>query len=148
MCLILFAHDMHGAYRLVVGANRDEFHGRSTAPAAWWEDAPGVLAGQDPAGGGTWMGVTRSGRFSAVTNIHTPRGRARWSATSPRRSGGELSSGRRPPEADFFEQMVPEAHRFNGFNLLVGDEGGLWYLSNGGAPPVRRYGSWIRTFGT
>jgi uncharacterized protein with NRDE domain len=50
MCPILFAHDMHGAYRLVVGANWDEFHGRATAPVAWWEDAPGVLAGRENRG--------------------------------------------------------------------------------------------------
>lgn len=135
MCLILFAHDMHGAYRLVVGANRDEFHGRPTAPAAWWEDAPGVLAGQDLQGGGTWMGVTRSGRFSAVTNIRTP-GVERVGVPSRGALVANFLRGEDPPEA-YLERMVPEAHRFNGFNLLVGDEGGLWYLSNH-TPEVRQ----------
>ncbi|HEU0079343.1 MAG TPA: NRDE family protein, partial [Longimicrobiaceae bacterium] len=69
MCLILLAHDAHPRYRLVVAANRDEFYERPTAPAAWWPDAPGVLAGRDLRGGGTWLGITRGGRFAAVTNF-------------------------------------------------------------------------------
>src|SRR5687767_15118767 len=69
MCLIAFAHDAHPAYRLVLAANRDEFYDRPTAPAAWWKDAPQVLAGRDLRAGGTWMGVTRDGRFAAVTNF-------------------------------------------------------------------------------
>ena len=59
MCLIVFALDCHPRYRLVLAANRDEYFSRPTAPAAFWEDAPQVLAGRDLAAGGTWLGVTR-----------------------------------------------------------------------------------------
>ena len=65
MCLICLAWRRHPRYRAVVAANRnrDEYHARPAAPAHWWEDAPGVLAGRDPeAGGTTWMGTTRGGR--------------------------------------------------------------------------------------
>ena len=72
MCLILFAHDVHPRHRLVVAANRDEFYARPTAPAAFWSDAPGVLAGRDLREGGTWRGGTRGGRFAAVTNFREP----------------------------------------------------------------------------
>ena len=63
MCLILFAYKMHRDHRLILGANRDEFYDRPTAPLGWWEDHPKVLAGRDLRGGGTWMGITKTGRF-------------------------------------------------------------------------------------
>ncbi len=135
MCLILFSHDMHSAYRLIVGANRDEFHGRPTAPAAWWKDAPGVLAGRDLQGGGTWMGVTRSGRFAAVTNIRAP-GVEHVGAPSRGALVANFLRGQDSPGA-YLERVALEAHHFNGFNLLVGDEGGLWYLSSH-TPEVRQ----------
>src|SRR5829696_4272707 len=57
VCLILFANEANSRYRLVLAANRDEFYSRPTAPAAFWEEAPNVLAGRDLKGGGSWMGV-------------------------------------------------------------------------------------------
>jgi uncharacterized protein with NRDE domain len=72
MCLILFAWQQHAQYKLVVAANRDEFYARPTAPAQFWHDTPQILAGRDLEQGGTWLGVTRSGRFAAITNVRDP----------------------------------------------------------------------------
>ena len=72
MCLILFAHRAHPDYPLVVAANRDEWFRRPTAPAAFWPDAPEVFAGRDLEQQGTWLGVTRNGRFAALTNYRDP----------------------------------------------------------------------------
>lgn len=72
MCLILFGWQAHPQYPLVVAANRDEFLARPAQPAHWWHDAPDVLAGRDLEAGGTWMGVSRSGRFAALTNYRDP----------------------------------------------------------------------------
>ena len=72
MCLILFAWQAHPRYPLIVAANREEFHQRPTAAAAFWEDSPELLAGRDLQAGGTWLGVTRSGRFAAITNYREP----------------------------------------------------------------------------
>ena len=69
MCLILLALDTLPDYPLVVAANRDELYDRPTARAAFWEDAPAVLAGRDLRAGGTWLGMDRSGRLAAVTNF-------------------------------------------------------------------------------
>ncbi len=72
MCLILFAWKMHQNFPLVLAANRDEFYERPSAPAAFWEDAPDLLAGRDLRDGGTWLGITRGGRVAALTNYRDP----------------------------------------------------------------------------
>lgn len=72
MCLIVVGWQAHPDYPLVVAANRDEFLARPALPAHWWSDAPDLLAGRDLEGGGTWMGITRSGRFAALTNYRDP----------------------------------------------------------------------------
>jgi len=68
MCLIVVAWQAHEDYPLIVAANRDEFLNRPAAPAHWWTDAGDILAGRDPEAGGTGRGLTRSGRFAALTN--------------------------------------------------------------------------------
>ncbi|MCZ7564286.1 MAG: NRDE family protein [Burkholderiales bacterium] len=116
------------AYRLVVGANRDELYGRPTAPAAFWPDAPAVLAGRDLEAGGTWLGVTRGLRFAAVTNFRDP-----TAARPGARSRGELT--RRfltgdAPAAEYMAEVHRHASAYNGFNLFVADASGLFYYSN------------------
>ena len=67
MCLILLAYDAHPLYRLILAANRDEFFARPAAPAAFRDDASQILAGRDLKEGGTWLGLTRTGRIAAIT---------------------------------------------------------------------------------
>ena len=128
MCLIAFAWNAHPDYRLIVGANRDEWHDRPAAPAAWWADFPQILAGRDLKAGGTWMGVTRTGRFGAVTNFRDPSDKS-----STARSRGELVtaflSGDATPSA-FLRETKQHAHAYNGFNLVVGDRSSLAYFSS------------------
>jgi len=47
MCLILLSSSSGPTYPLVFAANRDEFYDRASAPAAFWEEAPELLAGRD-----------------------------------------------------------------------------------------------------
>jgi uncharacterized protein with NRDE domain len=129
MCLIALALDAHPSYRLVITANRDEFYARPTAPAVWWADAPDVLAGRDLREGGTWMGVTRGGRVAAVTNYRDP-GFAQL-AGAPSRGALVADFLRGSADAETYaHELAQRAARYNGFNLLVGDEGGLFYVSN------------------
>ena len=128
MCLILFANEANSRYRLVLAANRDELYSRPTAPAAYWEEAPNVLAGKDLESGGTWLGVTRSGRVAAVTNFRGP-GKA-WE-NAPSRGNlvrGFLMSSE-PPDV-FVDKLRTRAWNYNGFNLLVGSDQELWWYSN------------------
>lgn len=128
MCLIAFAYRCHPRYRLIVAANRDEFYRRPTARAAFWPECPGVLAGRDLEQGGTWLGVTRGGRFAALTNYRDPAARK-----TDVRSRGELVRdylcGELAPAA-YLERVGAAGGEYNGFNLLTGDGDGLWYCAN------------------
>ncbi len=137
MCLILFSYQQTPGFSLALAANRDEFYRRPTRPMRFWPEDPQLLAGQDRREGGTWLGVTRSGRFAAVTNYREP----------PDTRADRLSRGRLT--LDFLQSSLPPAawiqtaqesrHRYGGFNLLVGDASGLWYLGNrGDAGPASR----------
>lgn len=73
MCVIFTAWRAHPEVTLFIAANRDEYYARPTAPAHWWSDTePAILAGRDLEAGGTWLGLTRSGRFAALTNYRDP----------------------------------------------------------------------------
>ena len=128
MCLLIFAHQSSPQFPLLVAANRDEFHARPTAKSDFWAEHPELLAGRDLQQGGTWMGMTRGGRFAAVTNYRDPAG----TLVAPR-SRGELPLGyltdSRSPQT-FLSGLTSRAKDYAGFNLLVGDRHSLWYFSN------------------
>lgn len=126
MCLIVFAWNAHPRYRLVLAANRDEFHARPAREMHWWPDAPGLLAGRDLEAGGTWLGITDSGRFAAVTNYRE--------GVAPQpglRSRGELVTGFLSGEGDplALDARI-DGERYAGFCLLACDGNSLAYLSN------------------
>ncbi|MCP4655059.1 MAG: NRDE family protein, partial [bacterium] len=121
MCLILLAYDVHPRYRLIVAANRDEYYDRPTAPLSWWQDHPEVLAGRDLRSGGTWMGVTRGGRFAAVTNYREPGGRDPDALSRGRLVLGFLTSNVDAP--DYLASLRTEEDAYNGFSLVAGDAG-------------------------
>lgn len=125
MCLIALGWKTSPDYPLLVIANRDEFHRRATASLAFWPDAPDVLAGRDLESGGTWMGVTRSGRFAALTNYRDPSVQR-----SDARSRGLLVSGFLTSDAraaDYGEDVRAQAQHYNGFNLLICDGNTLFW---------------------
>lgn len=128
MCLALIATKVRDDLPLVVAANRDEFHARPTAPAAFWMEAPGLLAGRDLSAGGTWLGVTRSGRVAFLTNHRDPRSH-RDGAPSRGALVTEFLRGKESPE-EFLRRKEKEAALYNGFHLVVGDGSGLWYFTN------------------
>jgi uncharacterized protein with NRDE domain len=129
MCLIVFAWHLVPGAPLIAAANRDEFYDRPAAPANWWNDHPQVYAGRDLQAGGTWMGITRDGRFAAITNIRAP-SRRRADAPTRGRLVADYLTGQATAE-EYVREIAPDAHAFNGFNLLVGDAAGLIWFSNG-----------------
>lgn len=135
MCLILAAYKRHPRYPLVIAANRDEFHARPTAPAGFWAEHPDLLAGRDLEGGGTWLGITRCGRFAAVTNYREP-GRTRRDAASRGRLVKDFLLGADPP-MDYLRRVAALGGDYNGFNLLVADDSALCWYSNRATTGVR-----------
>lgn len=138
MCLIFIAYQQRSDCPLLLAANRDEFHRRPTARAGFWPQAPQLLAGRDLEGGGSWLGLSRRGRFAAITNY---RNLAEVSGIgADKRSRGLLVSdfltGTLPPE-DFLAGLAQQPEAYRGFNLLLGDGDGLHYYSNRGGPPRR-----------
>lgn len=86
MCtLVLLLRPGHPA-PVMLAANRDERLDRAwDPPGPWWPDRPGVIAGRDRTGGGTWLGVNRHGLVAAVLNRPGSLGPA-----PDKRSRGEL----------------------------------------------------------
>lgn len=137
MCLILFAWNAHPDYSLVVAANRDEFYVRPTLPLDWWEEDSSILAGKDAAdvigSTGTWMGISNSGRFSALTNIRAPSEKNPLLRTRGELTTHFLKSDLSPKQ--FIHSKVVNFHKYNGFNLLIGElnpsrEQSLQWVSN------------------
>ncbi len=127
MCLAVLAWQVHPRYRLVVAANRDEYHARPAVALAPWSQPP-ILAGRDLEAGGTWLGVDRGRRFGMVTNFREMKRRPadapsrgdlvpQWLAATTG-AGGSL------------DRLAPGAARYAGFNLLIADRDSLHYASN------------------
>lgn len=122
MCLILVAWRRHEAFPLVVAANRDEFHDRPAARAAFWDDQPEVLGGRDLRAGGTWMAVSRQGHFAAVTNYR--------GGTEPGAAHSRGSLVTRFLGGEDMQSLAADKSLYSGFNLLASDGATLWWLSN------------------
>lgn len=130
MCLILFAYKVHPAYPLILAANRDEFYDRPSAPADFWSRHPQVLAGIDLKEKGTWLGITKEGKFAAITNYRDP---ASWKKDAPSRGGlvSHFLTGSSSAEK-YLKRISARAAGYNGFNLLLGDARDVFVYSNRG----------------
>jgi uncharacterized protein with NRDE domain len=132
VCLVVFAWRVHPEYRLILAANRDEYHARPAKSAHWWPDRKHLLAGRDLQAGGTWLAVSRQGRFATVTNYR-----------EMQRPAGKLLS-RGEIVCDFIDSnerpgafaAAIEGQAYAGFSLLVADRNQLVYSSNRGESAV------------
>lgn len=154
MCLIVFdwRPDVLDGPLFTLAANRDEFFRRTAEPISWWHDAPTVLAGRDLVGGGTWLGMSRDGRFAALTNYRAPH---EMRADAPTRGtlvsdwltgfaqsaadGKGNSKGQHETPLGYLQHVAQTGEIYNGFNLLVGDwtrrELG-WYCNRSNIAPT------------
>lgn len=132
MCLIAFAWQAHPEFDLIVAANRDEFHGRPSQAAHWWQDAPDVLAGRDLLANGTWFAVGRDGRFATVTN-YREQSFTRGSYMSRGGLVADFVIGQSRPSK--FSEAI-DGDDYAGFNLLTANADALGYVSNRGDSPT------------
>ena len=126
MCLIIFAWQAHPQYRLILAGNRDESHRRPTQDAHWWPDNDSILAGRDLQAGGTWLAVSKSGRFATVTNFHEGQ---KNRAGLKSRGALVTSFVAESSSAEAYESSIANDD-YAGFSLLVSDGESMSYLSN------------------
>ncbi|WDE10738.1 NRDE family protein [Thalassomonas haliotis] len=139
MCILFFALKQHPNYPVIICANRDEFHQRPTRQMFRWQQ-PDILAGQDLQAGGSWLGLTANGDFSALTNYRqgqtggkskgdeqksrgnlvltalTELEKSKRTATKP----PNISAGQQSDNTDFFSSLSKQAQDYQGFNLIYG----------------------------
>lgn len=130
MCLLVLAYGLDPRRPVVLAANRDELYARPSTALSVWPHEPEICAGRDLAQGGTWLGVTRGGRFAALTNFR------RGGAPTGARSRGEvvLEYLRSPlPPERYMAQLAGCADQFGGFSVIAGDlEHEPYYFCNQG----------------
>lgn len=132
MCLAAFAINASAHWPLVIASNRDEFFDRPALPLARWQTAAGsnIISGRDVLAGGTWLGMTPSGRVALLTNVREPAESLKPPAA---RSRGDLTMRWLESEIDADQFMaLTDSSAYGGFNLVLGDfQSGCWtWLSN------------------
>lgn len=129
MCIVSFLFQEHPNYKLILAANRDEFYQRPTKEVHFWEDEPNILAGRDLEAKGTWLGITKNGRFAALTNYRDPK----YFNQTGKRSRGEIVTnflkGDMEPKA-YLQSLHKHHDEYSGFNVIVGTPDDLYYYGN------------------
>lgn len=88
-----------------------------------------ILGGRDEVGGGTWLACSKQGRVAFLTNV------LELHASPEAKTRGDLPirflESKKSPKA-FAEELVKEAHEYNGFNLVMVDllTKSMFYISN------------------
>lgn len=128
MCLINFQLKDHPHYKLIIAANRDEFYKRPTKAAHFWEDEPEILAGRDLMQMGTWLGITKQGRFAALTNFRDPE-----QTLSEQLSRGSIVKQYLEEDIsseDFVQSLKKNKDNYAGFNAIFGNPDQLFHYNN------------------
>lgn len=121
MCLIAFAIGTDPLEPLKLASSRDEYLDRPTAALHPWalDNGVRVLAGRDLREGGTWLGLSETGRIAMLTNVRSAR------AVTGDRSRGELVAGWLGSGQSFDDWLSSvDVASYGGFNLVVGDWAG------------------------
>ncbi len=131
MCTVTILFRPGHAWPLVLAANRDERLDRAwDPPGEWWPDRPGVIAGRDRSGGGTWMGINGQGVVATVLNRQGSLGPA-----PGKRSRGELplmALEHKTAAAAAAAMTRLDAGQWRGFNMVLADATGAVFLRGAG----------------
>ncbi|WP_407307437.1 NRDE family protein [Acinetobacter sp.] len=141
MCIVALAWQVLEDTPLCLISNRDEFYQRPTAGLKPWENSP-IIAGQDLQSGGTWMGITASGRWAVVTNFRDATDKKTYPTSRGHLIQAFLESDLTPIR--FAHALEKRQCDYAGFNLLLGDSDQAVYMSNRGeAPQVLAKGVYV-----
>ncbi|KIL00216.1 hypothetical protein PAXRUDRAFT_29994 [Paxillus rubicundulus Ve08.2h10] len=145
MCVAFFTLD-HPEYALILCSNRDEFLSRPTEFAHFHSfgdyslQEATVLSGIDIQGGGTWLGLNRSGKLGLLTNITEQI--TKFSSSRGHLVASFLASQLSHPLEENVTRLIPCDAKYAGFNMLLlapsaSDRAWLSfdaaYVTNGGA---------------
>jgi uncharacterized protein with NRDE domain len=139
MCLIAFAWNTHPRWRLLLAGNRDEFHARPSAALARWSAAP-IIGGRDLEAGGSWLGVTDTGRCCVVTNVRDPRDPQQGESRGELVNDFLLSDENAETHA---QRLLRTASAYRPFNLLTFDAHDAFYLGNRPAARMQHVASGV-----
>lgn len=115
MCILFIAIEQHPKYPLIICANRDEFHQRPTQAMHVWQES-NILAGKDLQAGGTWLGLSSTGKFAALTNF-----RKLPLSEVPKKSRGDLVlQALADTKINMTTELAARASQYHGFNLIYG----------------------------
>ncbi len=132
MCTVVVLVRPGHPWPLMLAANRDERLDRAwDPPGEYWPEHPGVIAGRDRSGGGTWMGLNRHGVVAAVLNRQGSLGPA-----PGKRSRGELPlRALAEPTAEAAATALAglDAGLWRSFNMVLADRSGAIFLRGLGA---------------
>lgn len=128
MCLIALGYKVNQDYPLILIANRDEEYERPTIATHFWYDQPDLLAGRDLRAGGTWMGITRTGKMAYLTNHPFQE----WSVDQPISRGKILTRYliNQPDNSTYHQWLQTNRKQFEGYHLLYGTLDALYHYSN------------------
>lgn len=124
---MIFSWQPEQTYRLIIAANRDEDYNRPTMAVHQWQDIPDITGGRDLQCQGSWLAVSRHGRFAAVTNFReTP-------APEKLQSRGKLVAdflSTSSTATNYLDKVHSQHKHYAGFNLILGDQENIFYYSN------------------
>jgi uncharacterized protein with NRDE domain len=129
MCTVLLLLRPHDRWPLLVAANRDERLDRAfDPPGRYWPDPPGIVAGRDVLGGGSWFGVNDDGVVATIVN-----GMDRLGPLAGKASRGELVlRALRERDARGAAHAIGslDAARYRGFTLIAADRAGAYAVTS------------------
>lgn len=129
MCLVTISFRQHPDFPLIVVQNRDEFYNRPSESLHFWADEPSILAGRDSRHGGTWSGITRTGRFASLNN----RPFTDFKPKKGTRSRGDLVrnylASEESPET-WLQKMLDQRKNFDSYQMIFGTLEALYTYSN------------------
>lgn len=141
MCIVAFAWHVLEDMPLCLISNRDEFYHRPSQTLHPWKNSK-IVAGQDLQSGGTWMGVTASGRWAIVTNFRNGHDKNQYETSRGKLIQDFLESDL--PPIRFAQKLEQQQQAYAGFNLFIGDREQAVYMSNRGeAPQVLANGVYV-----
>jgi uncharacterized protein with NRDE domain len=128
MCTTIFAYKVHDQYPFIFLGNRDEFKNRPTKPSHFWHGHPEVLGGIDLLKGGTWTGITKTGKIAFITNYRDFRVEQKSTLSRGDLVRQYLIGSVEPKE--YLKLVRTKGKEYNLFNLVVGNQNKLCYYSN------------------